>query len=583
MKIKKLKIDGFRCLMNLEISFNDNMTVIVGENDAGKSSLVDCLKVITKNKPVDVDDFNNSTDTITLSIEIENFIFHKIYRKEGENIEQFPMEANPSEDFLRQNKAELEASGFDIENPENDRKVRTIAQIFGLTVRKNSIMVNLLHSVLEKIDEYLANPSLKIEDAQFPKFNDIQLDGRHFEDVSSFFKEVFLKEKQSDIWQEKINEETTIEDFIKDKIDSYSMEISQKMSERGIKDKVKLFLKNLTDIRVEPVYQAKNLNIDAKVKFLENGEEINLRMKGDGTKRRITMALLEFKKDEDKLENDETTIYLLDEPDTHLHVRAQIELLETLQGFSDNGDQVILTTHSPFLINAVRPEQIRLLISDGNNSTEVRHLSRKDDIPVRVLQNMGVENIYLFFARTLILAEGQTEEEFITKYFIRTTKRTLSSNLVKIINVDGIQNIPGFAKGILEVHKPDKILVVCDNDASEEIRQLIETLGIGDKQTFIVGDKEFEDAFPDEALFQSWSDYHEAHNRDCPENWSIENIQRVRQECTENNLKFSSQIKKLSAGGKKMTKPIFGIALAEFVKSDQVPLPLQQLFNTLID
>lgn len=583
MKIKKLKIDGFRCLMNLEISFDDNMTVIVGENDAGKSSLVDCLKVITQNKPVELDDFNYGTDTIKLSIEIEDFVFHKVYRKEEDSIEQLPMEANPSKNFLEQNKVDLEASSFDIENPENDKRIRNIAKIFGLTVRSNSNMVNLHRSVLEKIDEYLANSSLKIEGAQFPMFNNIQLDGRHFEDVSSFFKEVFLKEKQSDIWQEKINEETTIDDFVRDKIDNYSMEISQKMSERGIKDKVKLFLKDLTDIKVEPVYQAKNLNIDAKVKFLENGEEINLRMKGDGTKRRITMALLEFKKDEDKLEEDETTIYLLDEPDTHLHVRAQIELLETLQGFSDNGDQVILTTHSPFLINAVRPEQIRLLISDGNNSTEVRYLSRKDDIPIRVLQNMGVENIYLFFARTLILAEGQTEEEFITKYFVRSTNRTLSSNLVRIINVDGIQNIPGFAKGILEVHKPDNILVVYDNDASEEIRQLINILKISESQQFIVGEKEFEDAFPDEALFQCWSDYHEAHNRDCPENWSIENIRNVRQECVEHDLKFSREIRQLNIGGKKMTKPIFGTALAEFVKSDQVPQPLQQLFNTLID
>ena len=86
MKIKKLKIDGFRCLMNLEISFDDNMTVIVGENDAGKSSLVDCLKVITQNKPVELDDFNYGTDTIKLSIEIEDFVFHKVYRKEEDNI-----------------------------------------------------------------------------------------------------------------------------------------------------------------------------------------------------------------------------------------------------------------------------------------------------------------------------------------------------------------------------------------------------------------------------------------------------------------------------------------------------------------
>ncbi|MBI5944309.1 MAG: AAA family ATPase [Chloroflexi bacterium] len=582
MKLKKIIIDGFRCLQNLEISFEDNLTVVVGENDAGKSSLIDCLKVITQNKPVEIDDFNYNKNTITISVEIENFVFYKSYKLEEKTVKQQPMEAKPSESFLTLSKTNLEAEGIDIASPENDQKIRGLARIFGLTVRSNSSITNLHRSVLEKINEYLTDSSLKIENAQFPKFNNIQLDGKHFEDISSFFKEVFLKEKQSDIWQEKINEETTIEDFVRERIDSYSAEISEKMTERGIKDKVKLFLKNLTDIRIEPIYQAKNLNIDAKVKFLENGEEINLQMKGDGTKRRITMALLEFKKDEDKLEDDETTIYLLDEPDTHLHVKAQIELLETLQGFSGNGDQIILTTHSPFLINAVKPEQIRLLIANAKNSTEVRYLRQKDDIPTRVLQNMGIENIYLFFAKTLILTEGQTEEEFIKKFFARNTNRTLSSNLIRIINVDGIQNIAGFARGILEVHNPENIIVVCDNDASDEVRQLINTLNISERQKYMIGAREFEDAFSNEALFQCWHDYHKSHGRDCPANWSIENIRSLRQECLEKDLKFSSEIKKLGAGGKKMTKPIFGIALAEFIDRNHLPLELERLFSTLI-
>lgn len=51
------------------------------------------------------------------------------------------------------------------------------------------------------------------------------------------------------------------------------------MNGTGIKDKIRLFLKNLTDIKIEPIYQTRDLNIDAKVKFLENGTEINLEKK----------------------------------------------------------------------------------------------------------------------------------------------------------------------------------------------------------------------------------------------------------------------------------------------------------------
>ena len=47
MKIKKITVDGFRCLLDFEVTFEDDLTVIVGENDAGKSSLVECLKVVS--------------------------------------------------------------------------------------------------------------------------------------------------------------------------------------------------------------------------------------------------------------------------------------------------------------------------------------------------------------------------------------------------------------------------------------------------------------------------------------------------------------------------------------------------------
>jgi putative ATP-dependent endonuclease of OLD family len=585
MKIKNLEIDGFRCLQGLSISFEDDLTIIIGENDTGKSSLVDCLEVITQNKLVEIDDFNHDNDEISLSVEIENFVFYKTYQRDGEDVEQLPMEAKPSRNFLTRSKSELSSDAFDIQIPDNDEKVRSLAKTFGLTVRSNSNMLNLHRLVLEKLDLYLADPSLRIEGAQFPKFSNIQLDGRQFENVSSFFREVFLKEKQSDIWQEKIDEETTIERFIREKIDSYSDEISAKMNEPGgIKEKVRMFLRDLTDIRIEPIYQSRDLNIDAKVKFLENGREINLQKKGDGTKRRITMALLEFKKDEDIADDDETTIYLLDEPDTHLHVRAQIELLETLKGFAENGNQVILTTHSPFIINSVKPNQIRLLLAEEQNCTTVKHLHEQPDIPERVLKALGVENIYLFFARTIIIVEGQTEDAFITNYFARKTGRTLSSSLIKIIDAEGIQNIHGFAKGILEIHQADNLYIVCDNDMSDELKELIEALTVSEDRKYITGTKEFEDAFSDEALHTCWSRYQAEHGKACPANWTIENIRQVRVACAADpNSKFSKKLRVLNAGGKKMTKPIFGSALAEFVDDDQVPPRLATLFENLDD
>lgn len=44
--IKRIVIDNFRCLQqNVEIKFENDITLIVGENDAGKTSLVEAMKV----------------------------------------------------------------------------------------------------------------------------------------------------------------------------------------------------------------------------------------------------------------------------------------------------------------------------------------------------------------------------------------------------------------------------------------------------------------------------------------------------------------------------------------------------------
>lgn len=418
MKLRKLKVQGFKSLDELCIHFDDALTVVVGENDAGKTSLIECLKVITQGRPVGPDDFTHGRNTIVISVEIDDFVFRREYRKSDSNVEEEPMQAHPTDAYIERTLKRLRGADFDLTHEVNQSFVREIAGIFGLTVRSNSVIANLREQLIERLT---ADGDHAIEGAKFPRFNNIQLDGKHFENVSAFFKEVFLKEKQASIWKEEIYKGTSIEEFVRSHLEKYSSEVSMQIRGMGIIDKLKIFLPELTDVRVEPVFHARDLNVDAKVKFLENGGEILIDNKGDGTKRRMTMALLEFKKEQSRIPNDEQTIYLLDEPDTHLHVRAQLELVETVQSFSDAGNQVILTTHSPFIVNAVKPNQVRLLVRE-NGKTSLKGLSADPHNASRILRALGVENTHLFFSRKIVIVEGQTEEAFLPHQYFKKNK-----------------------------------------------------------------------------------------------------------------------------------------------------------------
>ena len=427
MKIKKLTVDGFRCLLGFEVNFEDDLTVIVGENDAGKSSLIECLKVVTQGRKVEKDDFSHGLNQIKISISTDEFEFHKIYDLNDDSVVEANLTASPTKEYIEEIRSWLSDENLDLSVQEEQEKVKLIAKTIGLTVRANSNVANLKTAILEKFN----GDDIEIDGATFPSFNNIQLDGRHFEDVSGFFKEVFLKGKQSEIWDERITEDQTIEEFVREKINSYSKHIEQSIRETGVLSRMQLFLKDLTEVKIEPLYYKKDLNIDAKVKFMEYGKEVSIDKKGDGTKRRITMALLEYKKEQALLEHDTSTIYLLDEPDTHLHVKAQIEFLETVKGFVENGSQVILTTHSPFIINSVKPKKIRLL-ENRNNHSKIKSIESNPDSADIILRTLGIENTYLFFARHIIIVEGKTEGHLEKYRFFWEWQRDLKgSSLLK--------------------------------------------------------------------------------------------------------------------------------------------------------
>ena len=44
--LKSIKIKNFRSLKNFNMEFNSGLNVIIGENDAGKTSLIDSLKIL---------------------------------------------------------------------------------------------------------------------------------------------------------------------------------------------------------------------------------------------------------------------------------------------------------------------------------------------------------------------------------------------------------------------------------------------------------------------------------------------------------------------------------------------------------
>lgn len=59
-------------------------------------------------------------------------------------------------------------------------------------------------------------------------------------------------------------------------------------------------------------------------------------------------------------------VLLLDEPGVHLHGDAQRDLLNRFEEYAD-GNQIIYSTHLPFMLDIEHPERFRIMVQDGNS------------------------------------------------------------------------------------------------------------------------------------------------------------------------------------------------------------------------
>jgi len=70
----------------------------------------------------------------------------------------------------------------------------------------------------------------------------------------------------------------------------------------------------------------------------------------------------------------------VEEPENFLHPRLLPELAEECRAASERS-QLLVTTHSPFLLNGVRPEEIRVIYRDEQGYSQVTRASDIEGIP----------------------------------------------------------------------------------------------------------------------------------------------------------------------------------------------------------
>lgn len=196
------------------------------------------------------------------------------------------------------------------------------------------------------------------------------------------------------------------------------------------------------------IYQLGRGNLDV---IIDDGVATSIRNKGDGIKSLVTLAIL---KDRRALAG--ASVIAIEEPESHLHSGAIHSLVDVIHKIAVNS-QVIITTHNPLFVQQNHIES-NILVDSGmarsaKNIAEIRNL-------LGVLPSDNLRN-----ARFVIVVEGEDDVIALYKilpYYSKTVGEALQNNQVVLKSLGGASNL---SHDLVDLkHCMCKFIALVDND-----------------------------------------------------------------------------------------------------------------------
>jgi predicted ATP-binding protein involved in virulence len=394
LKLKSVVLENFRLFEKLEMDFHPNVTILIGENGAGKTALVEGVAKMLMPIPKLMGDsyFTESIDTISLTYyfnENDNRIGSKRWWSSEIFVEcDFDGVVNQIK-WMGRYGLSVVSELLQNSNINDLRRIfRRIEE--DISQKINTAIPIIAYYPCEKVDNETTNgEEKKHSEPDIFKTYENALNARAF-DFKRFFE--WFKWQEDLELRKQPNNQTIAKSAI------LSM-----LNDKGDEDK---FTHIFVDVSSLDNYRLKLKKRDAELEVnqLSAGEKSLFALVSD-IARRLAIA---NPQSEDPLQEG-GGIVIIDEIDLHLHPRWQRKIVRKLTEIFPKV-QFIITTHSPLILGSVRSENIRLL-DDGQVFSVPETLGQS--VGVIIKRIMGVEES-LFESEIghifKLLAKNQVEE-----------------------------------------------------------------------------------------------------------------------------------------------------------------------------
>ena len=385
MKFETIQIQNFRNFKDIKIKLS-NKNVFFGMNDVGKTNFLFALR----------------------------FVFDKSIRKNGFSNSDFYNKdtSNPIEIIVKINIKDI--------NDEDNAKIRS--RIKG-NIRSSQDSVYIKLEATYNESEMSADPIL-YWGGDLSELGEIRTRGyttdldsifnvfyiNAYVDLYRFFKKnattLLKKDDKSDaLKMEKIR--NTI-DMLNNKISSLS---GIKKFEKEVSPRYQLYRNDSIEIKVKSEIAVNGLYENVIPYIRQEGTDNLYPTSGEGRKKLLVYSIYGL-----LAENEEATkinLFLIEEPENHLHRALQLSLSRYLFNESDS-KYLFLTTHSSLILTEMNQVNlVRIYNSNKINSASIFYEVPKEYKNLRLKLNKGLSEA--IFADRVLLVEGPSEEVLFSR------------------------------------------------------------------------------------------------------------------------------------------------------------------------
>jgi predicted ATP-dependent endonuclease of OLD family len=417
MNLVSFSVTNFRSITKAHKIPIQQMAVLIGKNNEGKSNLLKALNIAMthlerfgENTAKSLRLFNSSIDGYDRYIWERDFpISLQSRTKNTESIFRLEFELNEAEieEFKKEIKSNLNGT-LPIElkiGQGRNPKVNVIKKGRGSAT---------LNSKSQEIAQYI---SKRINFNYIPAIRTEREAMRVVDELLSKELEVLETMKE---YRDALD---TIANLQKPILEELSLNIKSSLCE---------LLPQVKDVEIEAQESRRRMAFRQQFEIMiDDGNRTSLEFKGDGVKSLAALGLLKDMKNKDGV----VSVIAIEEPESHLHPGAIHILKDTIYSLTD-GNQVILSTHNPLFIDRKNLSS-NIIINSGKvnpakNIKEIREL-----IGVKASDN-------LLHANYVLVVEGEEDVralKAILPVLSDKIKKALSNDTFIIEKIGGASNL----------------------------------------------------------------------------------------------------------------------------------------------